>query len=104
MSLWVDKYRPNSLKKLSLHPELTANLTNIASRQELPHLLFYGPPGAGKKTRVLALLREIFGSSVEKIKLEHRTFKTTSNRTVGNINSPFVHLFHDFPLHIFVAH
>lgn len=43
-----------------------------------PHLLFYGPPGAGKKTRVLSLLFEVFGKSVTKIKSEHRTFKVNS--------------------------
>lgn len=34
--------------------------------------------GIGKKTRVMALLREIYGIGAEKIKLEHRTFQTSS--------------------------
>lgn len=38
--------------------------------------------GAGKKTRVMALLREMFGPGVERVRLEHRTLKTPSNRTV----------------------
>jgi replication factor C subunit 3/5 len=31
-------------------------------------MLFYGPSGAGKKTRLTAVLREIFGPSVDKVK------------------------------------
>lgn len=38
-----------------------------AAAGELPHMLFYGPSGAGKKTRIMALLRAIFGSGVEKV-------------------------------------
>jgi replication factor C subunit 3/5 len=30
-------------------------------------MLFYGPPGAGKKTRISATLNELFGSGVEKV-------------------------------------
>ena len=82
MSLWVDKSRPSTLNKLTLHPEITTRLQSLAKSDELPHLLFYGPSGAGKKTRVMALLREIYGSSVERVKLEHRSFKTTTNKTV----------------------
>jgi replication factor C subunit 3/5 len=78
MALWVDKYRPSSLGKLTLHSELNSKLLSLAGSEEIPHLLFYGPSGAGKKTRVLALLREIYGPGSERVKLEHRTFKTSS--------------------------
>ncbi len=82
MALWVDKNRPNSLSKLTLHHEVTAKLSALANSDEIPHLLFYGPPGAGKKTRVMALLREIYGAGVERIKLEHRTFKNNSGKSI----------------------
>eukprot|EP01038_Epipyxis_sp_PR26KG_P008149 gene8149-11030_t len=82
MSLWVDKHRPTSLQKLSLHAEVTNKLRSLAASAELPHLLFYGPPGAGKKTRVMALLREIYGVGVERVRLEHQMFKTTSGKSI----------------------
>ena len=82
MSLWVDKHRPTTLGKLSLHPEVTNKLSALAATDEIPHLLFYGPSGAGKKTRVMALLREIYGGGVEKVKLEHRSFTVSSSKTI----------------------
>lgn len=43
-------------------------------------MLFYGPSGAGKKTRITAVLREIYGPSVDKLKVDQRQFISTSNR------------------------
>lgn len=53
--LWVDKYRPTQLDKLDFHDDLTDQLRRMASKESvnrMSHLLFYGPSGAGKKTRV----------------------------------------------------
>ena len=82
MSLWVDKHRPLSLAKLTLHQQVGNKLTALAKSDEFPHLLVYGPSGAGRKTRVIALLREMFGAGVEKVKLEHRSFKPNPSKTV----------------------
>lgn len=91
MSLWVDVHRPTTLSKLSLHSEVNEKLSALSKSEELPHLLFYGPAGAGKKTRVMALLREIYGPGVEKIKLEHRTFKNNSGKPIeiGTLGSNY---------------
>ena len=47
---------------------------------DFPHLLVYGPSGAGKKTRVMCILRELYGSGVEKLRIEHNNFTTPSNK------------------------
>jgi len=81
--LWVDKHRPKSLEKLTYHPETTARLSSLAAAPHaLPHLLFYGPPGAGKKTRIMCLLRAIFGPGAERLRLDKRTFTTPTNKKI----------------------
>ncbi|KAI9228821.1 MAG: activator 1 38 kDa subunit [Piptocephalis tieghemiana] len=80
MSLWVDQYRPKRLDDLSYHQGLTDQLASLASSGDIPHLLVYGPSGAGKKTRIHALLHDIYGPGVEKVKMDIRAFTTPSNR------------------------
>ena len=103
--LLADKTRPKSLDRLDYNKALTNKLHTLSTREDLPHLLFYGPSGAGffllcflcfvlfyflsndllisgKKTRVMCLLKAIYGSGVEKLRLEMRSFKTPSKKQV----------------------
>jgi len=83
MPLWVDKHRPSRFAQLSYHPDLTRQLESLTSDPGgIPHLLFYGPPGAGKKTRIKAILRAVFGPGAERLRLDKRAFVTPTRRTV----------------------
>lgn len=42
---------------------------------DFPHLLVYGPPGAGKKTRIMCILKELYGSGVDKLRMESMQFE-----------------------------
>ena len=114
MSLLVDKHRPRTLENLTYHHDLSARLGSLvrslvsfitpsqtkltrhqlqAQSGDFPHLLVYGPSGAGKKTRIVATLRELYGPGVEKIKIDARVFQTTSNRKLEfNIVASVYHL------------
>uniref|UniRef100_A0A0W0EUU0 Putative P-loop containing nucleoside triphosphate hydrolase protein n=1 Tax=Moniliophthora roreri TaxID=221103 RepID=A0A0W0EUU0_MONRR len=82
MSLWVDQYRPRLLDDLHYHQTLSARLKSLASSGDFPHMLFYGPSGAGKKTRITCTLRQLFGAGVEKLKIDQRVFLTPSKRKI----------------------
>lgn len=83
MPLWVDKHRPKDLSQLTYHDDTTSRLKSLAEDpHSLPHLLFYGPSGAGKKTRISCLLKAIYGNGAERLRLDKRTFKTPTNRSV----------------------
>ncbi|GBN42017.1 Replication factor C subunit 3 [Araneus ventricosus] len=81
-SLWVDKHRPKSFAQLDYHKEQANHLKKLVNSGDFPHILLYGPPGAGKKTRVMCLLRELYGAGVEKLRIEHQIFETPSKRKV----------------------
>lgn len=77
--LWADKHRPLSLCKLQLHSSVNQRLLRLCSApRDLPHLLLYGPPGAGKGVRVHCLLRQLFGPAVDRRKVHHKQFKVNT--------------------------
>jgi len=47
-NLWVNKYRPKSIKDLILPFNIRKPLTKFLREKEIPHLLLAGPPGCGK--------------------------------------------------------
>eukprot|EP00039_Didymoeca_costata_P020132 m.340181 g.340181 ORF g.340181 m.340181 type:complete len:354 (-) comp19169_c0_seq1:154-1215(-) len=82
MSLWVDTHRPTSLSKLDYHDRLSKQLVRLAASGDMPHMMFFGPPGAGKKTRIMCLLREMYGPGIEKMRIEHKTLTTPSGKKI----------------------
>lgn len=76
--LWVDKHRPNKLDDLDFNPEVTEQLEKLAECEDLPHMIFYGPSGAGKKTRIISLLRKIYGAGLMKMNKETYMMKHNS--------------------------
>jgi replication factor C small subunit len=59
--IWIEKYRPKSLKEVVGQKEITDRLQSYVRSKNLPHLMFAGSPGTGKTTCALALAKELFG-------------------------------------------
>nr|WP_240703319.1 AAA family ATPase [Thermococcus indicus] len=58
---WVEKYRPARLDDIVGQAHIVKRLKHYARTGSMPHLLFAGPPGVGKTSATLALVRELFG-------------------------------------------
>jgi replication factor C small subunit len=68
--LWVEKYRPRSLKDIVNQEEVVKRLSKFVEEKNMPHLLFAGPPGTGKTTAALALAHDLYGEEWRKYILE----------------------------------
>jgi replication factor C small subunit len=69
-AVWVEKYRPTSLKDMVGQEAIIPLLRSYAEKRSMPHLLFAGPPGSGKTTAAIALARDLFGAEWRQCFLE----------------------------------
>ncbi len=70
MVFLVDKYKPSesTFDSTLLHNNIYKRLKLMSKDRGIPHIIFYGPPGSGKKTMVNAFLQMIYGKSITKLR------------------------------------
>lgn len=64
----MDKYKPTSAKEAFFHRDILKLLQIMSEDDAIPHIIFYGPSGSGKKTIVSIFLEMIFGKYANKTK------------------------------------
>jgi len=58
-SLWVEKYRPDTIDNYICGDQLRDIVRDFISRKDIPHLLFHGSAGTGKTTLAKILTKNI---------------------------------------------
>jgi replication factor C small subunit len=61
IEMWSEKYRPKKLDDIVNQKEIVERLKSFARSKNVPHCIFAGPPGIGKTTAALCLLRDLYG-------------------------------------------
>jgi len=65
---FVDKYEPKNISDISFHKDELIKLEAMAKDESIPHIIFYGPKGSGKKTLIKMFLEMMYDKNVHKIK------------------------------------
>lgn len=59
-ALWAEKYRPSSFRDIMGQEDIVKRLEAFVKHQNLPHLLFSGPPGVGKTSMALVIAKQLY--------------------------------------------
>jgi replication factor C subunit 3/5 len=78
---FVDKYSPKTIDDATIHKNELKKLLRMSKDESIPHTIFFGPEGCGKKTVISQYLEMIFGESV------HKTCDSVFNVTGSGNNS-----------------
>lgn len=77
---WVEKYRPRLIHHIVSHKNILDVCNEIIKdpTKSFPHMIFFGPPGTGKTSTILAIARELFGD-----KFKERVFQFNASDDRG---------------------
>ena len=80
---FIDKYAPSSISDTFFHKEEIERIKKMSQDNAVPHIIFYGPEGSGKKTLIDLFLELLYDKHV------HDTVNTIYNVTgSGNCVTP----------------
>lgn len=92
-SLWVEKYRPKTVKDLILPDHIKTFLAKIVETKEIPNLLFFSSAGRGKTSTAFAIVNDIdadvlyinasIENSIDTVRYKVQQFAMTSSFSDG---------------------
>jgi len=81
MPFLVDEYAPKSYEEIFFHRPIYDRLKMMSSDNSIPHIIFHGPQGAGKKTMINIFLKMIYGDSISKLYTTSYNIMGSGSRT-----------------------
>lgn len=65
--IFINKYAPKDIKTAIFHKDILEKLQVMSTDESIPHIIFYGPSGSGKKTLINMFLEMIYDKEINKL-------------------------------------
>ena len=93
----IDKYIPKSIDDIFFNKYIYEMLKIMAEDDSIPHLLFYGKKGCGKKTMVNIFMKLLFGDSINNVRKVQYNISSSCNNddSVEEFTQSFHHILID---------
>ena len=96
----LEKYQPKSLADIQGHDTIRQILMSMVEQQNIPHMIYTGPPGVGKSTIAMGLIKDLYqdeyksnflkiSTSSEKLGIDTVRGKIKDATMYKSINYPF---------------
>lgn len=77
---FIDKYAPKSIKDSLIHKDILNLLEHISKDDSIPHIIFYGNDGVGKRRIIKLFLEMLYGKEVNNIEDNNYTISGSGNK------------------------
>jgi replication factor C subunit 3/5 len=76
-----DEVAPHSYEEIFFHKDIYDRLKLMSKDNSIPHIIFHGMPGCGKKTMINIFLKMIYGDSISKLYTTSYNIAGSGNKT-----------------------
>lgn len=77
--MFCNKYAPKNVDEAFFNKNEITKIINMSKDEAIPHIIFYGPEGCGKKTCIQFFLESLYGPKIHKLLPVPYTFNGSSN-------------------------
>lgn len=81
---WVEKYRPSRLTDLLSNEDIKMVIQKYIDSNFFPNMLFYGSPGTGKTSTIMAAAKQLYGREYNFMVLE---LNASDERGIGVVRN-----------------
>lgn len=81
MPFLIDEFAPKTCDNVFFHKKIYGRLKLMSNDNSIPHIIFHGAPGAGKKVMINIFLKMIYGDGISKLYTTAYNISGSGNKT-----------------------